>query len=91
MLNKLLVEFLGTMLFLYVIISVGNPLAIGLALTLVIILGGKISGAGGGGFFTFYCNKNHSKLREAMKERGLKELDYSFDYDGTKIISDNYQ
>ena len=44
MLNKLLVEFLGTMLFLYVIISVGNPLAIGLALTLVIILGGKISG-----------------------------------------------
>jgi len=54
-------------------------------------LGGKISGAGGGGFFTFYCNKNHSKLREAMKERGLKELDYSFDYDGTKIISDNYQ
>tara|TARA_B000000557_G_C20807429_1_gene458373 strand:+ start:1805 stop:2074 length:270 start_codon:yes stop_codon:yes gene_type:complete len=44
MLNKLLVEFLGTMVFLYVIITVNNPIAIGLALTLVIMLGGKVSG-----------------------------------------------
>lgn len=44
MLRKLLVEFLGTLLFLYVILSIGTPLAIGLALTLVIIIGGKISG-----------------------------------------------
>ena len=34
-------------------------------------IGGKVSGAGGGGFFTFYCNKEHSKLRAAMKEKGL--------------------
>ncbi len=34
--------------------------------------GGKISGAGGGGFFTFYCNKNHQQLRDAMKAEGLK-------------------
>ena len=52
-------------------------------------LGGKISGAGGGGFFTFYCNKNHSKLRKAMTDIGLKELDYSFDFDGSKIISNH--
>ena len=52
-------------------------------------LGGKISGAGGGGFFTFYCNKNHSKLRKAMADIGLKELDYSFDFDGSKIISNH--
>ncbi len=52
-------------------------------------LGGKISGAGGGGFFTFYCNKNHSKLRKAMADLGLKELDYSFDFDGSKIISNH--
>ena len=52
-------------------------------------LGGKISGAGGGGFFTFYCNKNHDTLRSAMASKGLKELDYSFDFDGSKIISNH--
>ena len=51
--------------------------------------GGKISGAGGGGFFTFYCNKNHQQLRDAMKAEGLKELDYSFDLDGSKIIANH--
>jgi D-glycero-alpha-D-manno-heptose-7-phosphate kinase len=48
-------------------------------------LGGKISGAGGGGFFTFYCNKNHDTLRSAMASKGLRELDYSFDFDGSKL------
>ena len=51
--------------------------------------GGKISGAGGGGFFTFYCNKEHQKLRDAMKAEGLKELEYSFDLDGSKIIANH--
>mgnify|MGYP001313050757 CR=1 FL=1 len=50
-------------------------------------LGGKISGAGGGGFFTFYCNKNHQKLRDAMHKLGLRELEFSFDSDGSKILS----
>ena len=44
MFQKLLVEFLGTVFFLYVIIAVGNPLAIGLALAIAIMIGGKISG-----------------------------------------------
>jgi len=52
-------------------------------------LGGKISGAGGGGFFTFYCNKNPVSLRSAMASKGLKELNYSFDLDGSKIISNH--
>ena len=52
-------------------------------------IGGKISGAGGGGFFTFYCNKNHQKLRNVMQAEGLKELDYSFDLDGSKIIANH--
>ena len=52
-------------------------------------IGGKISGAGGGGFFTFYCNKDHQKLRNAMSNLGLKELEYSFDDKGSKIISIN--
>ena len=44
MFQKLLVEFLGTVFFLYVIIAVGHPLAIGLALAIAIMVGGKISG-----------------------------------------------
>jgi len=39
-----LVEFLGTFIFLSVIIITGNPLAIGLTLAAVIWFGGKISG-----------------------------------------------
>jgi len=49
-------------------------------------IGGKISGAGGGGFFTLYCEDNKSKLRAAMKKAGLRELIYDFDYEGTKIL-----
>ena len=42
--NKFVVEFLGTLFFLYVILATGHPLAIGLALTVAIMAGGKISG-----------------------------------------------
>ena len=42
--NKYIVEFLGTLFFVFIILSVGNPLAIGSALAIVIILGGNISG-----------------------------------------------
>jgi len=49
-------------------------------------LGGKITGAGGGGFFLFYCEENQSKLRKTMKEAGLKEMRFDFDYEGTKVL-----
>jgi aquaporin Z len=39
-----LVEFLGTLFFVYVILATGNPLAIGVALTLIILVGQKTSG-----------------------------------------------
>jgi aquaporin Z len=42
--QAVLVEFLGTLVFLYVIIATGNALFIGLTLALCIYLGGKISG-----------------------------------------------
>ena len=42
--NKYLVEFLGTVFFLYVILATGNPLAIAAALAIAIMVGGKISG-----------------------------------------------
>ncbi len=48
-------------------------------------IGGKILGAGGGGFFLFYCpQEKQTKLRDAMKK--LKEIPFSFDQKGTKII-----
>jgi len=41
---KYLVEFLGTLFFVYIILATGNPLAIGAALALVILLSENISG-----------------------------------------------
>ena len=42
--QKYLVEFLGTILFVYVILATGNPLAIGATLALVILIIGGING-----------------------------------------------
>ena len=42
--NKYLVEFLGTGFFVYVILATGNPIAIGAALALIILLTSSISG-----------------------------------------------
>jgi len=50
-------------------------------------LGGKISGAGGGGFFAFYVEENHLKFREVMKKLGLREMRYRFDFEGTKVLA----
>lgn len=49
-------------------------------------LGGKIIGAGGGGFLMFYA-KDKTRLRHAMRERGLKEVRFRFDFEGTKILN----
>ena len=48
-------------------------------------LGGKISGAGGGGFFLFYVEQRHGKFREVMNTLGLREMRYRFDFEGTKV------
>ena len=42
--NNYLAEFLGTIFFVYVILATGNPLAIGSALALVILITSNISG-----------------------------------------------
>jgi D-glycero-alpha-D-manno-heptose-7-phosphate kinase len=50
-------------------------------------LGGKIMGAGGGGFFMFYCgNQSKARVRKALKEEGLREMAYDFDFDGAKVL-----
>jgi D-glycero-alpha-D-manno-heptose-7-phosphate kinase len=48
-------------------------------------LGGKLVGAGGGGFLMFYT-ENRSKLRQAMVKAGLEEVRCSFDFEGTKVL-----
>jgi D-glycero-alpha-D-manno-heptose-7-phosphate kinase len=49
-------------------------------------LGGKLVGAGGGGFLMLYCDGDHSKLREALENEGLIEVRIRFDFDGSKVI-----
>jgi D-glycero-alpha-D-manno-heptose-7-phosphate kinase len=49
--------------------------------------GGKIMGAGGGGFFMFYCPNSHKPvLRKALTEAGLREMRYNFDFEGAKVL-----
>jgi D-glycero-alpha-D-manno-heptose-7-phosphate kinase len=48
--------------------------------------GGKLVGAGGGGFLMLYCDNGRSKLREAMAREGLTEHRFRFDFEGAKII-----
>ena len=48
-------------------------------------LGGKLLGAGGGGFLLMYVPKERQdKLRNALSDLSL--MDFSFDHDGSKII-----
>lgn len=50
-------------------------------------LGGKLLGAGGGGFLLFYCPKDkQSRLRNALIGKGLVELPFSMENEGTKVI-----
>ncbi|MFH1903650.1 MAG: galactokinase [Candidatus Omnitrophota bacterium] len=48
-------------------------------------VGGKLIGAGGGGFLMFYAT-DKTKLRHAMIQAGLKEVRFRFDFEGTKLI-----
>jgi len=48
-------------------------------------IGGKLVGAGGGGFLMFMA-KDKARLRKAMKESGLEEVRFKFDFEGTKVI-----
>ena len=49
-------------------------------------LGGKVIGAGGGGFLMFYAG-DKAGLRRAMREQGLAEVRFRFDFEGTKILN----
>ena len=48
-------------------------------------IGGKLVGAGGGGFLMFMA-KDRNQLRKAMSGAGLEEVRFKFDFEGTKVM-----
>jgi len=48
-------------------------------------VGGKLVGAGGGGFLMFLAH-DRNKLRKAMSGAGLEEVRFKFDFEGTKVV-----
>jgi D-glycero-alpha-D-manno-heptose-7-phosphate kinase len=48
-------------------------------------IGGKLVGAGGGGFLMFYAS-DRNRLRHAMCAEGLEEVRFRFDFEGTKVV-----
>lgn len=49
-------------------------------------LGGKMIGAGGGGFLMFYAD-DKTTLRHAMRQQGLEEVRFRFDFHGTQVVA----
>ncbi len=48
-------------------------------------IGGKLVGAGGGGFLMFYAPEPN-RVRQAMATAGLEEVRFRFDFDGTRVV-----
>ncbi|EKD92069.1 MAG: GHMP kinase, partial [uncultured bacterium] len=51
-------------------------------------LGGKVIGAGGGGFLMFYV-EDKIKLRHALRQEGLQEVRFRFDFGGTQVVTES--
>lgn len=50
-------------------------------------LGGKIAGAGGGGFLLLFCKEeNQDNVRRALAEMGIREMAFEFDLDGAQVV-----
>jgi D-glycero-alpha-D-manno-heptose-7-phosphate kinase len=53
-------------------------------------LGGKITGAGGGGFLLLYCETSQQqRVREAMANYGIREMAFEFDFQGAQVIAND--
>ena len=49
-------------------------------------VGGKLIGAGGGGFLMLYT-EDKTRLRHALREAGLREVRMRFDFEGTMLVT----
>jgi D-glycero-alpha-D-manno-heptose-7-phosphate kinase len=49
-------------------------------------VGGKLVGAGGGGFLMVYCEDGRQRVRSALAREGLVEHRFRFDFEGSKVI-----
>jgi len=50
-------------------------------------LGGKIAGAGGGGFLTLYCDDGAKpRVEAALLAEGLRRMDFCFEADGARVL-----
>jgi D-glycero-alpha-D-manno-heptose-7-phosphate kinase len=49
-------------------------------------LGGKLVGAGGGGFLMLFCQDGRERVRSALSRQGLTEMRFRFDFEGSKVI-----
>lgn len=51
------------------------------------VLGGKIIGAGGGGFLMLYCASHHAELERFMETQGMPRMHYTIEPEGTKVVA----
>jgi len=50
-------------------------------------IGGKITGAGGGGFLLLYCeSQNQESVRAAFRQEGIREMEFDFDFQGAHVV-----
>jgi D-glycero-alpha-D-manno-heptose-7-phosphate kinase len=55
-------------------------------------IGGKLMGAGGGGFFMFYTRPSDRRsVHAALTRRGLRQLRFRFDPSGARLVANLHQ
>jgi len=53
------------------------------------VLGGKVIGAGGGGFLMLYCPVQHKRLETFMQAHGMPRLHYNIEREGSRVLANS--